>query len=169
MTCTDAFKVKGQVMIDFESYLEYAEDVDIGSLKYKGYGECRCEHCRENKGLKELYRTSYDDNWKEEQWENGQYLLCPPRVLGYILKNKQWAQLQVDKVVDIDITQDDGKDELWTKKLRLGDNNATKDLILNLVKGHSVDNTTDKEPLEVDDIIKNKGKGLVMLLYGMDI
>ena len=147
--------------------MEYGpRDVDIGSLEYTGHRECQCEDCRENKGLKELYRTIYDDNWKEEQWENGQYLLCPPRVLGYILKDKQWAQLQVDKV---DIIRDDGKNELWTKKLRLGDNNATKDLILNLVKGHSVDNTTDKERLEVDDIIKNKGKGLVMLLYGMDI
>ena len=53
--------------------------------------------------------------------------------------------------------------------------NSTKSLLLDLVKTHSSttvrrrgddEDDEDTQKLEVNDIIKGKGKGLVVLLYG---
>ena len=56
---------------------------------------------------------------------------------------------------------EDAKSERAFNKLQLG--REPKDLIKRLVQSHS--STTDKEPM-MEDIIKGKGRGLVMLLHG---
>ncbi|RYP63750.1 hypothetical protein DL769_006877 [Monosporascus sp. CRB-8-3] len=128
------------------------------------------------------YRTRFDDPKvaQAKNWESEQYLICPPRVLGYILQEKQWAQLQVSKLESLAAEDDNSA---WNSRLKLADdvnrdkkrkgkkdNNSTKALLLDLVRSHT--STTmrkgeeEKETLKVDDIIPDKGKGLVILLYG---
>lgn len=162
-------------MVDVLAYTSYGPSggTQVGSLlPNQEFNECRCEECKHNTRLAELYMTHFDShNNVKGEWSSEQYMLCPPRVLGYILSDKQWAQLQVDFVDDI---RKDGSDEAWKTRLRLADedekrqnSSSTKDMLLKLVESHSSSESNEKSPLEVDDIIARKGKGLVILLYGM--
>lgn len=54
----------------------------------------------------------------------------------------------------------------WTSRLQLADE-ETKDFLLDLV--YSPVSSSDQRPrygLEIDDIISQKGKGLIVFLYG---
>lgn len=87
-------------MVDYESYFQYGpSDGRNGPLEPSANASpgCGCSDCRANKGLMGRYRTRFDDSEcvNRKIWEDEQYLICPPRVLGYILQEKQWAQLQV--------------------------------------------------------------------------
>lgn len=84
-------------------------------------------------------------------------------MLGYVLSEKQWAQLQVTALVPI---PEAGPRDSWTTRLQLADGDVTKNMIENLVKSHKLSKLTrDKDTLEVNDIVDKKGKGLIILLY----
>lgn len=154
-------------MVDFESYFRYGPSIArVGSLVPSSDNiECGCLNCRENKVLQEGYRTRFDEEKNQkDSWEEEQYMLCPPRVLGYILREKQWAQLQVTFLQDIPKHDPNNS---WASRLKLADGEKTKDMILNLVLGHGTSDSVQNDGLEVDDIIARKGKGLVILLYGL--
>ena len=154
-------------MVDFESYFRYGPSVaQMGFLIPDSDNlECGCIDCRENEALRAAYRTRFDEEeCQKGKWEDEQYMLCPPRVLGYILNDKQWAQLQVSLLKTI--PEKDPNDS-WSTRLKLADGEKTKNMILELVKGHGTSDPTRDDGLEVDDIIAKKGKGLVILLYGM--
>ncbi|RYP48745.1 hypothetical protein DL768_005402 [Monosporascus sp. mg162] len=176
--------VQSRVMVDYESYFEYGgADGRNGPLKSSGMGMgCACWDCQRNTGLAQRYRTSFDDPKVAgaKDWDREQYLICPPRVLGYILQEKQWGQLQVSLLSQLAPEDNNGA---WNSRLKLADDidrdmekrgkkedNSTKTLLLDLVRSHT--STTVRkggdaeETLEVDDIIPGKGKGLVILLYG---
>ncbi|KAL9004062.1 MAG: hypothetical protein Q9188_003097 [Gyalolechia gomerana] len=155
--------IDSRAMVDFESYFRYCPSpARVGSLVLdEEDSECLCDVCSKNEALNMRYRTRFDDKAHQEGvWEDEQYMLCPPRVLGYILRDKQWAQLQVSSLRDI--PEEDPKNA-WVDRLKLADGDETKNMILNLVRGHG---SSGSSRLEVDDIIARKGKGLVMLLYG---
>ena len=78
-------------MLDFESYSRYGPSISrVGSLMQEnGYPQCRCNDCRENEQLQKEYRTRFDDETcLEGEWEDEQYMLCPPRALGFVLRDK---------------------------------------------------------------------------------
>ena len=153
-------------MVDFESYFRYGPSVArVGSLAPESDSpECSCIHCRENEGLAEGFRTRFDEEAHQKgKWEDEQFMFCPPRVLGYILNDKQWAQLQVSLLRSI---PDKDPNDSWSTRLKLADGEKTKNMILNLVQGHGTSDPPRDDGLEVDDIIHKKGKGLVILLYG---
>lgn len=154
-------------MVDYESYFHYGPaSARVGSLRpEEDNEECGCEDCRENKGLRARYRTRFDEEASQtDPWVEEQYMLCPPRALGYILRDKQWAQLQV---TSLDPIPKNDPNNSWSKRLKLADGEVTKDMILNLVNGHGrAKSAGGDHVLEVDDIVANKGKGLVILLYG---
>lgn len=160
-------QVESAVMVDFESYFRYGPAfAQVGSLTPNNdHAECACSECRENEGLRARYRTRFDEETSQiDKWEEEQFMLCPARVLGYILRDKQWAQLQVTLLQEI---QKDPSNP-WTSRLKLADGEETKNMILDLVNGHGTNGPTREEDgLEVDDIVKGKGKGLVILLYGL--
>lgn len=153
-----SIEVRGRVMVDFHSYFRYGLGVaSIGDLvPDEGHTECQCPSCQENISLRATFRSDYDKaNADGSQWDPEQFLICPPRVLGYILREKQWAQLQVDSLSEVAAEHRNA----WSDGLKLA-NKATKEMILSLVTGHG------REGLEVEDIVERKGKGLVILLYG---
>ncbi|RYO75238.1 hypothetical protein DL766_005374 [Monosporascus sp. MC13-8B] len=145
-----------------------------------GHG-CACWDCQQNTGLAQRYRTSFDNREvaHAKDWNPEQYLICPPRVLGYLLQEKQWAQLKVSQLKPL---PPEDNEDAWNSGLKLADdvdrdiekkgkkdNNSTKALLLDLVRSHTsatVRKSEDEETLEVDDIKSGKGKGLVILLYG---
>jgi hypothetical protein len=160
-------------MVDYVSYFQYGPpmarngDLEPSSVNV----DCMCSDCQQNEGLAMKYRTWFDKHEAQtkETWDDEQYMICPPRVLGYVLKEKQWAQLQTTLVRDIPF---DGEQDAWHTRLQLDDEGATKRLLFNLVRSHISETNQAKRPrdaLEVDDIIPGKGKGLVILLYGMNL
>ncbi|KAI9644987.1 hypothetical protein NHQ30_007022 [Ciborinia camelliae] len=159
--------IDGRVMIDFESYFRYGPAFGrIGSLTPQSdLDECGCHACRTNDPLREKFRTRFDEEANQrDNWHDEQYMLCPPRVLGYILRDKQWAQLQVTALRNIPRL---GFRNSWSERLKLADGEVTKNIILDLVSSHGTKTEGDENNrLEVDDIVANKGKGLVILLYG---
>ncbi|KAJ4356772.1 uncharacterized protein N0V89_004808 [Didymosphaeria variabile] len=94
---------------------------------------------------------------KKDFESDEQYMLCPPRVLGYHLTTRTWLELHVDQ---IKIKKEETNDVAFDK-LQLDDEHKT--LIRKLVQSHS--SSTLKEPM-MKDIVKGKGEGLVMLLHG---
>ena len=152
-------------MVDFESYFNFGpKSATIGDrIVYPDSRECQCLDCQGNTVWESVYRNRFDKDPHQEEWEEEQFMLCPPRVLGYILSDKQWAQLRVEGLKDI---PEKGDGRSWDR-VKLADGNKTKDMILSLVNGHGTSNSTDDDNgLMVDDIVAKKGKGLVILLYG---
>jgi len=81
-----------------------------------------------------------------------QLLICSHRVLGFSLSNKEWGAFAVSGLQDVVWDEDAFKKLIIEPKRR--------DLICSLVKSHRSDQNG------FDDIIRNKGKGLVGLLSG---
>lgn len=88
--------------------------------------------------------------------DNPNYLILPPRLLGYATAQRIWGQISLEKA-----SAAPGPDKmLFEKELQLDD--RYKNMILSLVQAHM---SKDREPA-VRDIVENKGKGLVLLLHG---
>ncbi|KAI0897170.1 P-loop containing nucleoside triphosphate hydrolase protein [Annulohypoxylon nitens] len=168
---TKSSYIRGRIVVDYISYFQYGPQfVRNGELYPNMDGvDCTCSDCEKNTGLATTYRTQFDTTKAQEkaEWEDEQYMLCPPRLLGYILGEKQWAELQVTLIHEI---PPDDPDNAWNTRLQLADNNKTKDMLFSLVKSHVSTRNQEKKieegGLEVNDIISGKGKGLVILLYG---
>ncbi|KAK3399130.1 hypothetical protein B0T20DRAFT_497259 [Sordaria brevicollis] len=166
-----------RVMVDFLSYFQYGPSTRrLGGLESKTqtWMDCACSDCAKNPELITKFRMHFDklNIQRQEKWEEEQYLICPPRVLGYILKDKQWAQLQVTNLTEIPHKGNDN-DDIWNTRLQLADDKKrsgnTKSLLFDLVRSHISSSTDDRKGnrgLEVNDIVPGKGKGLIILLYG---
>lgn len=157
-------------MVDFKSYYQYGRHYSqIGTTDVEeGVYDCSCPSCSSNEALRELFKPHYDGmtGGDNEKWEDIQLMLCPPRVLGYILKDKQWAQLAIDKLKMI--PEEDPQTVLRMLYLEGEDNGAErKDLLYGLVKNHGAGPPKRiHSGYELNDIVAEKGKGLVILLYG---
>ena len=81
-----------------------------------------------------------------------QAFLAPARTPGFALSTKQWAYFLVEKVQEVQ-WHDNAFDHLELDPV-------IKTTIQALVETHN------KTGLKFDDFIKDKGKGLIMLLYG---
>ncbi len=87
--------------------------------------------------------------------DESQYLLCPPRVLGYGLEQKKWLQFLVNDLKK----PDDPSTTTFHKQLQL--HRDYKDLIEKSVRAHETGKAKG-----IEDFTPGKGKGLVILLYG---
>ncbi|OJD32095.1 aaa family atpase [Diplodia corticola] len=161
--------VDSKVMVDFESYYKYGPATSqVGTVPVGGGSEeCDCTPCQDNSALKEKFKSSFDGSDGRGDWEDLQYQLCPPRLLGYALHDKHWAQLDVTKIEEIEKV---GPDNAYTSELHLAGKEGgkkVKDLLFRLVKQHGMDEAGQSSGgYNVDDIVENKGKGLVILLHG---
>lgn len=155
---------ESDVMVDFGSYLRYGLDVaHIGDHTVSDdISECLCTECTDNEAQKQLFKRDYDRPLQKSQdWEDFQLMLFPPRVLGYVLKDKHWAQFAVENLGEI--KKEDANQIL--ERLHLSGpgkdkGKKKKELLLSLVTSHG----TGKG--ELQDLVADKGKGLVFLLYG---
>lgn len=98
-------------------------------------------------------------------------MMCPPRVLGYALKDKIWAQFQVTGL-EPDTGEADERRTYFHKQLQLKD--EYKELLLAFVNNHETSRNRQR-PNDADpkdnipkslDVIQGKGKGLAILLHG---
>ncbi|MCJ1244500.1 hypothetical protein MMC30_001698 [Trapelia coarctata] len=164
MTCD--VKEGTTVMIDFLSYFQYADKIGrLGDLKSSGEdNECGCPSCRSNKVLSNLLKFDYDGATGDEEFEPLQLMMCPPRVLGYVIERKMWAQLRVEDVKPVENVN--GPDT-FDEKLKLEPN--TKDMLRDLVTNHEAGKQSKdgKRTKGIQDVIQGKGDGLVILLHDM--
>ncbi|KAF1354036.1 P-loop containing nucleoside triphosphate hydrolase protein [Delphinella strobiligena] len=158
-------QVESTVMVDYESYSQYGpQDAPLGSIITGEYDDliCGCNDCKDSERLAEECRFYFDGKKGHEDWTAEQFMLCPPRVLGYILGTKQWAQLHIG---NLQSSESRYHQDTWDNKLQLageGSGSNTKNLLMNLVKSHG-------DPLvqnKLQDIVAEKGRGLVILLHG---
>lgn len=163
-------QVVSEVMIDFESYYKYAQPwSSLGKYVIDDEeGECDCTDCRNNEGQLKTWRVGFDNKTGEptEQWDDLQYIICAPRALGYILREKIWAQLDVTKLKTVDR---DGSDDAFMNRLKLaGQENGqkTKELLLSLIQNHGITENSDRKDRQLKDLVAEKGRGLVILLHG---
>ncbi|KAK9780209.1 putative AAA family ATPase [Seiridium cardinale] len=158
----------GQVMVDFASYYKYGlAEPRLGELVLDDEDlECGCNACQDNEDMKKALRTRYDfvRGAPDENWDEEQVMLCPPRLLGYILRDKMWAQLTVDGIAEIDKS---GSETAFNSDLVLAEDSSgldRKSILLGLVKSHSAPD--GERCYQLKDIVEGKGQGLIILLYG---
>jgi len=100
-----------------------------------------------------IYHYSWDRKTKDDELSDEQYLLMPPRVLGYSLGKKRWVQLAVENLSP----PEPADRTTFDKKLQLS--TPHKELIRKAVEAHDKTN--------IIDFVQNKGRGLVVLLWGI--
>lgn len=85
-------------------------------------------------------------------------LLLPISVPGFILRNRKWKKLDIELLTEV--TYHNSWDDLVI-------NEEHKDKVLALVENHSHNQVIDKmDPAENMDLVRGKGKGLILLLHG---
>ncbi|KAL9121891.1 MAG: hypothetical protein Q9187_001547 [Circinaria calcarea] len=88
-------------------------------------------------------------------------MLFPITVIGFVLRDRNWAMLDINKVIEVQ-PLDAGLDALCLPK-------GHKDSLLALVRNHSRGTaSSEHQPDEQTqfDLIPGKGKGLIVLLHG---
>jgi len=124
------------------------------------YTLCTCATCIENEALMGTTRHHYDRVDKNKAFTEEQYLICPPRVLGFFMVRKTWAQLLVEDVADLGKNDGDAFNKLVLERQQ-------KTLIRSLVSRHGEESeSSEGGSQQVEDIIEGKGKGVVILLHG---
>ncbi len=97
-----------------------------------------------------------------------QSIICPLFVEGYSLSKKLWVLLDVNKVTSISSAE--LKNHTTLNKVILPSEKDWKDdktMLLQLISCHGVDENEDSGNLEpLNDIVKGKGRGLIILLHG---
>jgi len=158
-------------MIDAGSFRQYGPGkhyqnyhMPMGKVRFwNRVHDCRCVVCEQNFALYDSQKPHYDlepDKAGEEFKESIQYLICPPRFLGYQLSRKRWVELKVNDVKDAEQTVDTmAFDNLQMESTKL------KGLLKSLVMSHwNAKRGNDR--CKMQDLMKGKGESLVILLYG---
>ncbi|KAK5310624.1 hypothetical protein LTR70_009352 [Exophiala xenobiotica] len=145
-----------QVMLDVQAYFDHF-DPDIYLQDTQCVLPCVCSTCERLRarciGLSAL-SSGADTSEKPIVMTDEQCLLCPPRVFGFVLKLKMWAQLKLTGISPINVQRDD---EAF-KELQM--DQKMKDPWKQLVLQHS------KKGSLLADLTHGKGNGLIVLLHG---
>lgn len=152
-------------MVDFQSFFEYLSPNTpiLGPLqRYEGQLESLSPERRANPIFRDMYKFDWDKHPRNKALTYEQYMMCPPRVLGYALKQKKWAQLLVDHLRE----PDEADASTFRQKLQLDD--ELKELVEKSVQAHELGKETISRgrTKALQDFAPDKGKGLVIMLYG---
>ncbi|GLA48911.1 hypothetical protein AnigIFM63604_004497 [Aspergillus niger] len=178
-------EIDSDVIIDFELALR-SNEVATSPPEYGGgvilepteedYNETHSEDCYfENKDLLNklrsdfIHHTSLLENQDVEALSDESLMLLPPRVYGYVLLSRAWHPLDIDLITEIKIIGGDQPDPF--DDIVLPDKH--RNIVRALVKTHArtrgtlgsteTDNSLAKREF---DIVKGKGRGLIILLHG---
>ncbi|TGJ80301.1 hypothetical protein E0Z10_g8460 [Xylaria hypoxylon] len=156
--------IEGAVIVDFASYLTYqpADAPILGPLqRYEGTLVELSPERRAKKVFREMYKLEWDKYSRGREMSPDQLLCCPSRVLGYALKQKTWVQLLVKHLK----IPDKADNNTFADKLQL-DQDA-KDLISKSASAHAKSRKREHGASKgLDDFAPEKGRGLVIMLYG---
>ncbi|KAH9874551.1 hypothetical protein IAQ61_003740 [Plenodomus lingam] len=152
-------------------------DIRETNEPYRGCNVEDCTTCETNTvhddiGYELLRRSNFLNEHSEilketeKKLRNDRYMLLPYRMYGYVLLSRKWYPLDIDLLEDIVETksQSDGFEDLVLPE-------DHKEIVRALVKTHArgPTSTSDKEarPTRQMDLVKGKGKGLIILLHGV--
>jgi len=156
--------VTGAMIVDFASYMTYqpTKTPILGSLhRYEGHVSDLSPERRAKKVFQDMYKFQWDGHPPEREMSPDQLLCCPPRVLGYALKQKTWVQLLVKNL------RKPNKADVGTFKDKLQLDQDSKDLISKSVRAHEEAKKRENGKSKgLEDFAPEKGKGLVIMLYG---
>ncbi|MCJ1252166.1 hypothetical protein MMC30_009405 [Trapelia coarctata] len=144
--------IDGNFIVDPEAFLQYGPgSFVLGDSEPGWVGD-----------LDEIVQTRSEAGVSNKQSGSEDYILYPPRFLGYSTKEKVWGQFAVDQTKEI---LEKKKKKSFREDLQLG--KQYKMLIEALVEEHEgKQDVTDSAKVQVRDVVKDKGKGLVLLLHG---
>lgn len=152
----NVYEGKGIVLDSYENEYSYThEDATVDQTRMKDYME---DHPIFRRDPPILLKTAQDGI----ELNDDDKRLLPGRVFGFVLRSRTWANLSIHLVRDLPIKQD-GFDQLVLPE-------GHKDLVRALVKTHSRGSRPAYGPVERDhqvDLVKGKGKGLIILLHGV--
>ncbi|KAF2209166.1 hypothetical protein CERZMDRAFT_70316 [Cercospora zeae-maydis SCOH1-5] len=169
---------RGQIIIDAYSYLRTADTMidepPLGSLIVMPHGEsdCLCQVCRRSPVItwrdKEVPKKATKEQFELFAASPDRLMMCPPRVLGYALKSKTWAQFRIRSCKDAISEQK----SYFAEQLQLKDD--YKKMLLAVVNSHrGTLRSAEAAPEDAKaslprslDVIEGKGKGLAILLHG---
>ena len=157
-------QISGAMIVDFASYMTYQSSRVplLGSLRrYEGHVTELSPERRRQQVSQDIYRFAWDGHRSNQQMTPEQLLCCPPRVLGYALKQKTWVQLLVKNLRN----PEDADMQTFEDKLQL--DQEAKDLISSSVKAHKEAKEKKNGRVKgLEDFAQGKGRGLVIMLYG---
>lgn len=151
-------------MVDFASYFEYQPPRPpiMGPLRINGELGNMSPERRKNEVFRNMYHFDWDKHHRSKPMTDTQYMLCPPRLLGYALKQRIWGQFLVDGLSD----PDEKDSRTFNEKLQL--DSEAKYLIHNSVMAHEQGKKKDRggRVKGLEDFAPGKGRGLTIMLYG---
>lgn len=166
---------KVTIIVDPVLYKKYAGGscLHLGNMVPDTFKMCLCNLC-ELDGLRSKWRQQFksDDHGvssrSKDPTEKNQdtntmdalYAQLPPRVLGFIVSQKVWAQIDVDSIEEEDRAKQ-GR-QSWNSLAIPGNH---KNNILKLVSNH-LKIGDSRANARIRDLIPDKGEGLVILLHG---
>ncbi|KAI8718086.1 Protein MSP1 [Fusarium sp. LHS14.1] len=106
--------------------------------------------------------------------KDDELIIMSHRVFGFVLRDRTWAQLDVDYLSDvtdnseggISASGDDSDEEDQTAFGRLILPKGHRQMVLSLISQHFRNKASQKGRDEQVDIVRGKGKGLIILLHG---
>jgi DNA polymerase III delta prime subunit len=127
--------------------------------------------------LQEWYNQVFDaevedhDHYERFKDDEMRLRMCPPRVLGYALNSRIWAQFRIQSFL-AESREMDGRQQFFEKELQL--RNDYKELLMAFVNNHKSSQGSRRSqaagangsvPNSLD-VIDGKGNGLAILLHG---
>jgi hypothetical protein len=170
---TNSAQTYEQIMVDFDScQREFAVSLPINGtlVSWINANPCKCPLCldiRDQSWITGFSETIIEAEDGAEYELDRNYILLPPRVLGFAFKSGNFAQFYVDAV---DMTSDEDPEQEFERNLIfpacMEDNKADiKRLILGYKSDQEHQAVGDRRL--ISDAVEGKGKGLVILLHGM--
>lgn len=149
--------IKGEFISDASEYMQNAsyKHLLIGKPDHSIYPHDTQAESPEAIELLDVVRKLDLESEEPLDPENVNFLVTPPRLLGYATRQRIWGQISLDKAEPA--KKPDRK--VFIDELQLNDRHKT--MILSLVEAHM-----QKKERPVRDLVEDKGKGLVLLLHG---
>nr|OQO20494.1 hypothetical protein B0A51_12123 [Rachicladosporium sp. CCFEE 5018] len=171
-------RVEGQVVVNFQRGIEAQTDwgptradnqlrEPISGELLDGTEQMERDHLWDKRCSDDLMATERKKwgrwNKGEENPDGDDLLPLPERVIAYILRSRTWACLRLGKddrgkayLIEIEEQQD-----AWTD---LEIPTGHKNIVQSLIQSHSVKNKSTETHF---DIVRDKGKGVILLLHGV--
>ncbi|EXJ72274.1 uncharacterized protein A1O5_04778 [Cladophialophora psammophila CBS 110553] len=121
-------------------------------------------------------RPLEDTKTDENKLKDEELLIMSYRVFGFALRDRTWAQLDLSNLTPVntsavkdDMNEDDDPDDDESDKTAFGRlvlPRGHKKMVLSLIAQHFRNKESQQDKDEQADIVRGKGKGLIILLHG---
>ncbi|KAI9699206.1 MAG: hypothetical protein M1820_007285 [Bogoriella megaspora] len=172
--------IESQVMVDFERTLQSMpdwspagdnierKDIEVDMSELEDEQERFDDDTLWDSRIRDEFLRKEETKW--QQWDRGEeqpsgddLLLLPGRVFAFVLRTRSWACLKLGR---------DGDEHLRLRPVKRQDNawddleipSGHKDVIQSLIASHFAKDRSRKMDF---DLIRDKGKGVIILLHGV--